>query len=69
MAVSVAANKDYKAGDILGLDILNKDPKDASWVSFQNRELNNGRLAMFAILGEIVHASITGKGALEQIGI
>jgi hypothetical protein len=35
---------------------------------FQTRELNNGRLAMFAIMGEITHSFITGKGALEQLG-
>ena len=62
------ATDKYQAGDYFG--ISNRiDPKDPSWVDFQTRELNNGRLAMFAILGEIAHASITGKGALEQLGI
>ena len=66
---TVTASKDYKAGDILGVNSLVKDPSDPFWLSFQTRELNNGRLAMFAILGEIAHAAITGKGALEQLGI
>jgi hypothetical protein len=56
-------------GDFFGIASRIEDPNDPSWVDFQTRELNNGRLAMFAILGEITHAYITGKGALEQIGI
>lgn len=59
----------YKAGDFFGINDRIVDANDASWVDFQTRELNNGRLAMFAILGEITHAAITGKGAFEQIGI
>jgi hypothetical protein len=58
--------KDYVPGDYYG---INADKNDESWKDFQTRELNNGRLAMFAILGEIAHAAITGKGALEQLGI
>ncbi len=57
----------YKAGDIFGIHNRIND-HDPSWIDFQTRELNNGRLAMFAILGEITHSYITGKGALEQIG-
>jgi light-harvesting complex I chlorophyll a/b binding protein 1 len=65
---SAAKADTYKAGDYFG--ISNRiDPNNPSWVDFQTRELNNGRLAMFAILGEIAHAAITGKGALEQLGV
>ena len=56
-------------GDFYGISSRIPDANDPSWVDFQTRELNNGRLAMFAILGEITHAAITGKGALEQLGI
>ena len=66
---SAAKQPGYKAGDYYGITGRIADGQDASWVDFQTRELNNGRLAMFAILGEIVHAGITGKGALEQLGI
>lgn len=59
----------YKAGDYFGISNRIVDSNDASWVDFQTRELNNGRLAMFAIMGELVHAQITGKGPLEQWGI
>jgi len=34
----------------------------------RNRELNNGRAAMFAALGIIVAELATGKNALEQLG-
>jgi len=34
----------------------------------RNRELNNGRAAMFAILGIIVAELATGKDALQQLG-
>jgi hypothetical protein len=61
----VKANDDYKPGDYLGIGPRVQDPKDPAWVGMQNRELNNGRLAMFAILGEITHSCITGVGAFE----
>lgn len=61
-----AKQKDSAPGDYYGLNMKEDDP---SWVDFQTRELNNGRLAMFAIMGEIAHAALTGKGALEQWGI
>lgn len=69
LSLSAEKSSSYKMGDFLGVSSLIKDQSDPAWISFQTRELNNGRLAMFAILGEIAHASITGKGALEQIGI
>jgi len=34
----------------------------------RNRELNNGRAAMFAILGIIAAELATGKNALQQLG-
>merc|ERR1711862_292656 len=34
----------------------------------RNREINNGRAAMFAALGIIVAELATGKNALEQLG-
>jgi hypothetical protein len=68
---TVSKSSNYKVGDILGVTQLIPAgaEKDSRWVSIQTRELNNGRLAMFAILGEITHAFITGKGAFEQLGI
>mmetsp|Transcript_24106 Transcript_24106/g.24362 ORF Transcript_24106/g.24362 Transcript_24106/m.24362 type:complete len:193 (+) Transcript_24106:80-658(+) len=59
----------YKPGDYFGITARLPDPDDASWVDFQTRELNNGRLAMFAIMGELTHAIIQGKGPLEGLGL
>mmetsp|Transcript_74775 Transcript_74775/g.197061 ORF Transcript_74775/g.197061 Transcript_74775/m.197061 type:complete len:268 (+) Transcript_74775:93-896(+) len=38
-------------------------------VEMRNRELNNGRAAMFAILGIIVAELATGKNGIEQLGL
>lgn len=40
----------YVAGDILGASYW-VDDSDEGWVSYQNKELNNGRLAMLAFAG------------------
>jgi light-harvesting complex I chlorophyll a/b binding protein 1 len=34
----------------------------------RNYELNNGRMAMFAVLGQIVAELVTGKDAVQQLG-
>jgi hypothetical protein len=57
-------NANYVPGNYYG---INADPADPSWVDFQTRELNNGRLAMFAIIGEIAHAALTGTLFLSVI--
>jgi len=64
---NAAKSPSYKAGDLYGFNGLFADEKDPSWVDFQNRELSNGRAAMFGILGEITHSAITGKGAIEYL--
>lgn len=67
--VAKGQGDDYVPGDFYGITARIPKADDASWVDFQTRELNNGRLAMFAILGEITHAALTGKGAFEMMGI
>jgi len=47
--------------DPLGLGVFDED-------TF-NRELNNGRLAMFTSLGIIANELKTGNDAVEQLGI
>merc|ERR1719277_1729865 len=47
-------------GDPLGFDQYTEDVR--------NRELNNGRFAMFAALGIIAAELLTGKDAVEQFG-
>jgi Chlorophyll A-B binding protein len=52
------------AGDIYGISGRISDKDAPAWVDFQTRELNNGRLAMMAIMGEFAHTGITGEGAI-----
>ena len=35
---------------------------------YRNKELNNCRMAMFAVLGQLVAEMVTGKDAIEQLG-
>merc|ERR1719198_2415647 len=53
---------DYEPGNFLG---LSQWETDATWDSYQTKELNNGRLAMFGSIGMLVGSYITGKGPLE----
>ena len=47
------------------ISVRTPDASAANWRGFQTRELNNGRLAMFGIMGELAHSAITGKGPIE----
>jgi len=52
---------DYVPGD-LGYDPLGLKPTDPTeFAALQTRELNNGRLAMFGIMGSIVQELVTGQ--------
>uniref|UniRef100_A0A7S4ETU1 Chlorophyll a-b binding protein, chloroplastic n=1 Tax=Chrysotila carterae TaxID=13221 RepID=A0A7S4ETU1_CHRCT len=55
---------DYEPGNFLG---SGQWETSESWDDYQTRELNNGRLAMFASIGMLAHAALTGKGPLELI--
>jgi hypothetical protein len=48
-------------GDPVGLNMYNED--------MRNKEINNGRMAMFASLGIISANLVTGKDAIEQFGL
>ena len=50
LAQQIKKRPGYKAGDILGASYW-VDDSDEGWVSYQNKELNNGRLAMLAFMG------------------
>ena len=65
--MKVAEQPGYKAGDYFGINQRIADPNDSNWVSMQTRELHNGRLAMWAIMGELAHAKISGLGPFEQL--
>lgn len=47
-------------GDPLGLNLYTED--------MRNKELNNGRFAMFAVLGILFAECVTGLDAVEQLG-
>merc|ERR1712118_340649 len=54
------ATEDHVAGDF-GFDPLGLKPTDpAELVEMQNKEVNNGRLAMLAIAGMVVQEAVTG---------
>jgi hypothetical protein len=58
----------YYPGDIR-FDPLGLKPTDpVEFANMQNRELSNGRLAMFAAAGMCVQEQINGKGILENLG-
>uniref|UniRef100_A0A7S4SH50 Uncharacterized protein n=1 Tax=Alexandrium monilatum TaxID=311494 RepID=A0A7S4SH50_9DINO len=60
-------------GDPAGWGVFNKDPdplRRAEWVQgFKERELNNGRFAMFAAVGILAAEILTGKTAWAQFGL
>ena len=59
---------DYVSGDI-GFDPLNLRPTDpAAFETMQNKELQNGRLAMLAAAGFMAQELVDGKGILEHLG-
>lgn len=53
---------DYEPGNFLG---SSQWDTDAGWESYQTKELNNGRLAMFGAIGMLTGSYITGKGPIE----
>mmetsp|Transcript_8121 Transcript_8121/g.10625 ORF Transcript_8121/g.10625 Transcript_8121/m.10625 type:complete len:194 (+) Transcript_8121:66-647(+) len=50
----------YVPGDVLGAAYW-VDNSDEGWVDYQNKELNNGRLAMLAIAGMWSQAALYGE--------
>lgn len=57
LAEQIKARPGYQAGDLLGAAYWTDD-SDELWVGYQNRELNNGRLAMLAFMG-ILYQDLT----------
>ena len=61
----VQKNNKLPPGDFYGISNRISDKDAPAWRDFQTRELNNGRAAMFGIIGEIAHTLLNGKGAIE----
>ena len=55
VAEKIKERPGYKPGDLLGAAYW-VDDSDAGWVDYQNKEINNGRLAMVAFMGILVQA-------------
>jgi len=61
LVTSIIQDPDKLPGD-LGFDPLGLKPKDPkAYMELQNKELSNGRLAMFGIMGMIAQEAVTGK--------
>jgi hypothetical protein len=59
--------EEYLPGD-LGFDPLGLAPKDVDgFIEMQNKELNNGRLAMIAVAGQVAQELVNGKGLIENL--
>ena len=53
LAQQIKERPGYQSGDLLGAAYW-VDNSDEGWVSYQNNEINNGRLAMLAFMGIFV---------------
>lgn len=53
LAVQIKDRPGYEPGDVLGASYW-VDNSDEGWVDYQNKEINNGRLAMVAFMGIFV---------------
>lgn len=60
LAQQIKERPGYEPGDLLGAAEW-VDNSDEGWVSYQNKEINNGRLAMVAIMGIIYQDVATGE--------
>uniref|UniRef100_A0A7R9WPH0 Plastid light harvesting protein n=1 Tax=Craspedostauros australis TaxID=1486917 RepID=A0A7R9WPH0_9STRA len=60
LAEKIKDTEGYKAGDLLGASYW-VDDTDEGWVDYQNKEINNGRLAMVAFMGIFVQALYFGN--------
>lgn len=60
LSVQIQSTEGYQAGDILGV-YQYTDNNDKGWADYQNRELNNGRLAMVAAMGFWIQSALYGN--------
>lgn len=60
LAEQIKARPGYVPGDLLGTAYW-VDDSDEGWVDYQNKEINNGRLAMVAFMGILVQDLLYGN--------
>jgi len=60
LAEQIKDRPDYVPGDLLGASYW-VDDSDEGWVDYQNKEINNGRLAMVAFMGILVQDLLYGN--------
>ena len=60
LSEKIKARPGYVPGDILGASYW-VDDSDEGWVDYQNKEINNGRLAMVAIAGIFTQDYLYGE--------
>lgn len=60
LAQQIKDRPGYVAGDILGASYW-VDNSDDGWVDYQNKEINNGRLAMLAFMGIFTQDLLFGE--------
>mmetsp|Transcript_32417 Transcript_32417/g.74475 ORF Transcript_32417/g.74475 Transcript_32417/m.74475 type:complete len:195 (-) Transcript_32417:215-799(-) len=60
LGLQIAKNEGYRPGDWLGMNEF-MDPTGEDWIMYQNKEINNGRLAMLAISGMFVQDLFFGN--------
>jgi len=54
----------YVTGDLFGASVL-VDAADEGWENYQLKELNQGRAAMFGIMGMLTHSALLHQGPIE----
>jgi len=65
LAWQIKQRPGYRAGDVFGASYW-VDDSDDGWVDYQNKEINNGRLAMVAFMG-ILYQTLTFGEFGDQI--
>jgi light-harvesting complex I chlorophyll a/b binding protein 1 len=67
IATTTGRESGQRAPGDFGLDPLNIKTKPVDWEKAQLQEIKNGRLAMFAAMGQIVQGVTTDEGAIGNL--